>query len=791
MISKWVRIVLLGLTALSVWASAHVSLSGDLTALFPNDREGAALAQFVRAFGGSDLGVVLIEAADAETAERAVSEAGAALNAAGVNTLNGAPSPRPTDPTAAWKFAGPRARARLESILSPEKMQERLRETRALLMAPGSASLSDIVALDPLRLSQIPWEEGEELAAGIHSDERGSFSANDGKARLLVIADSGAAFDGKKALDFVSLIEGALGQVRAHFPSTTLSFTGGQAIAVATEKMVRRDLIASGILSTLLSAALFVLLFRRARALFAVLPPLLLGTLWTTAIAALLYPKLSAIAVAFTAVVVGVGVDTGVHVYGALLNARREGLSPGESKMRARQETWKPTLTAALVAGVAFASLLLSDVEAMRQLGALCGAGEILTAVAIVLITPEIGARLETGNRPAERGWNTAWVDRLRAPKVRPAVGIVLGVLIAIGVSVMPRASDAIVALRPNSLAPIQTYDRIYSLFGGSPGQWIVMSEGATEEEAMRASDEIAEWLEIRKGVAFDSLSHFLPASKTQRERLNARDALNLGSRVLSLRSALAAEGFAPEAFAPAYDAFTHPALEVAPLAVAERSPLQWLHRRHIARPQPSPSIALSTVFVRPPHDPAEREKLLSDLHAFAPNAVVTGYSRLEDSLRRALTRDLPRIGLVTLIVVSIALRRILKSGSQTILALFSLLFTLALVFIAMHLFHVRLHIYNALVLPVLLGITLDEVLFLLHAAREEETISEAVRKEGPLIATTAFTTAAGFGALLVSQFDGLRDLAVVGAAGSIAGLISAFVVIPVWLSQTGTKKAK
>ena len=98
--------------------------------------------------------------------------------------------------------------------------------------------------------------------------------------------------------------------------------------------MLRRDLELSGALSAVLASLAFVLAFRRPRALVAVLPPLALGTLWTTGLAALFPAGLSALAMAFAAVVVGVGVDTGVHVYAALLDARRAGLAPARGRAR-------------------------------------------------------------------------------------------------------------------------------------------------------------------------------------------------------------------------------------------------------------------------------------------------------------------------------------------------------------------------------------------------------------------------------------------------------------------------
>jgi predicted RND superfamily exporter protein len=100
----------------------------------------------------------------------------------------------------------------------------------------------------------------------------------------------------------------------------------------------------------------------------------------------------------------------------------------------------------------------------------------------------------------------------------------------------------------------------------------------------------------------------------------------------------------------------------------------------------------------------------------------------------------------------------------------------------------VPLHVYAALVLPVLLGITVDEGMFLIHRARATEgadVIGETLRREGPPVAATALTTAAGFAALAACDFDGLRDLGLVGALGSAVGLVVALLVVPAGLRLT------
>ena len=121
----------------------------------------------------------------------------------------------------------------------------------------------------------------------------------------------------------------------------------------------------------------------------------------------------------------------------------------------------------------------------------------------------------------------------------------------------------------------------------------------------------------------------------------------------------------------------------------------------------------------------------------------------------------------------------------------------IAAVLLLIRLLDIPLHAYDALVLPVLLGITVDEAMFLLYRARRtvrgtrpRDVVRETLRWEGPPVATTALTTAAGFAGLILCDFDGLRHLGMVGALGSIVGLLVALVIVPAGLRLLPTKPA-
>jgi predicted RND superfamily exporter protein len=780
-----VRFAFIVTTIVSVWLTAsRLRLSSDLSTLFPDSGEAGALARWTRAFGGRDPAILLLRGDRPEDVEREADDIAEALRHASSIARVVVRAPVPTglsDPTLAWAYAGPTARAELAEIVSPRGMRERLEETRRLLLAPAEDDDAEaLLALDPLRLSQVPWQSRAELAAGVAAVQGSGFVTDGGRARLIVAEPRGSAFESAAASALVEDVDRAVAS--AARPGVTTELSGGHAVAQATEHMVQRDLEVSGTLSMLLASIAFVGTFRRARALVAVLPPLVLGTLWTTGLAALLPSGLSAVAIAFAAVVVGVGVDTGVHVYAALLAARRDGLDPAAAAQRARADTWRPTLTAAVVAAVAFASLGLSGLHAMQQLGFLCGAGELLTAIAIVLVTPEIGAWLERGAVPAERPSRWAdTLDRMTSTRPRALAALLVSALPIVAVAIIgwPPPADALVAIRPHSLAPLVAQSHVYALFGGQAGQWVVLSTGADVDEARQRSDRVAEALESlqRAGTieGFDSLETFAPAPATQRARLAERDTLDLPSRRPAFEEALRDAGFDVAACARALAAFAHPSIDLSAPLVGSGDTLAWLLARHVSRDADGPLVA---TYVRAKADPTADAAARAAILAADPQAIVTGFGAIDVALRRVISKDLVVVGGVAFVVVAIAMRLALRSARHAFVAVATLVCELGVVGLAMRLLSVRWHVYDALVLPVLFGVTVDESMFLLHAAREG-SMSAALRTQGPLVAATALTTAAGFAALVACRFDGLRDLGEVGAIGVLAGLAAALVVVP------------
>lgn len=778
-------------TTLSAWGIlSGFRLNPDVAGLLPSEGSSAVLTRYLKGFGGGGLGAVLVEA-EPEEAERVADEIAARFAAdprvefAAARLEFGSTS---GDPLLAWRFADERGRAALAEALTDEGMRERLGESKKLLLIPGNGAMVERLSKDPLRLADVPLQ-ARVLGSGVRTRSDGAFASDDGGAHLVIVKPKGFALKGEDARAFTALVEEVLSEVRREHPSATISATGPHLIAAEMETMLRRDLQLSGIVSTVMASLAFLLVFRRFRALLAILPPLLLGTLWTTGFASAFPQGLSAIAVAFVSIVVGVGFDSGVHVYAAFLSARREGSSPRDAARIARSETLRPVMTAALIAGAAFGCLLLSDIPALRELGMLCAVGEVLTAVAIVLITPEIASLIERGDPGKEAPpAHARWIEALTATRTRAwlALALALGVTLTAllqGVTI----SDSLVAIRPKNVKALEAEDRIFEVFGGREKPWIVLVEGASRDEAMTRADALAERLardpEIVESV--DALTSVVPSAETQAARLRERDALDLPKKADALERALKDTGFAPARFASVLEAMRNPPSGVVSVDELLEGSRAVLGSRYLAFD--GADLAVLHVHTKPGVAPERFEQLVA---AGPEGGLVTGYAKLEVDLRGTLSTELPRIGAVAGVLVLALLAVSLRSVKEVVLSALVLVVGLGVLFGVISAFGVPLHIYSALVIPVLLGISVDEAMFLLHHARGggDDAIRRTLERETRPVITTALTTSAGLVALCFAHYDGLRHLGIVGAVGNFAILVTALLLVPAGLRLLTTR---
>src|SRR5262249_2595104 len=135
-----------------------------------------------------------------------------------------------------------------------------------------------------------------------------------------------------------------------------------------------------------------------------------------------------------------------------------------------------------------------------------------------------------------------------------------------------------------------------------------------------------------------DALTALAPAVATQAERFAARDSLDLPARARLLEQALRDEGFAPERFSSVLEGMRNPPRTEVALADLERGPAAILLSRYLGEDAGETLVA---VYIRP-RDGASMTRIEQAIRDEDPQAMLTGYSRLDASLRQSLLHDMP-----------------------------------------------------------------------------------------------------------------------------------------------------
>jgi len=333
--------------------------------------------------------------------------------------------------------------------------------------------------------------------------------------------------------------EQAMAAASRAFPESELRAGGIHLPAMESESLMREEVTGFNLASLVLVAGFLWLIFRRFAYPVLLLLPVISALLWGGAAALAVFGELHMIAIGLASVLFGVGVDYGIH-----LLAR--GSELGETDLRrAFRRVRRPLLTGALSGAAGFCFLLLTPIGAFRQVGVFVPVGLGAALFGCRFLLPALA-------RPAKL---SRFGERLGAPVLpvlarRGLAGAAAVLAGAAGWSALdPSFNDSIDAYRLASQPGQEAYEDLRRRFFNQSGKvdyrttYAASARGLVRElEALRSAGKSA-------GVLPELLR--APGSAEHLESFLARR----GDFVEALRSALEAEGFRAESFAPAFAA--------------------------------------------------------------------------------------------------------------------------------------------------------------------------------------------------------------------------------------------
>lgn len=635
------------------------------------------------------------------------------------------------------------------------------------------------------------------------------------------------------------------------YPELAIGLSGRPVIYSDEMASSSRDMTIATLLAILGVGLMFILAFRSfLRPLLAVVS-LVLALCWTMGATTLTIGHLNIFAMVFGVVLVGLGIDFGIHLLSHYRNAISHGLTVREALVEVYGEIGMGTILGALTTAVALSTAALTEFLGLAELGLICGMGILMCLVAMLLVFPAMLVLLDS--RRVGEG-NPALREAMRAKDSQPApqpaksarvpAWVVAGLLVASLGAAAVQASRGWVPFDYNLLELndpaargvdwekllIQHDQRAsYAVsIRSSVGELAELRrqyEPLRQQGLIRGFDSMAPEDEDAKRAALAALRDTLPAEFAQAPT-QPTTAANLRSAVRRLQAALdqlSLRGPAYErAFAPALDELRgflddlrqrpgHIELRVgeveAPFFSALRTNIDTLRQDCAPPPVTAGSLPaalrpryvgkaadgreLHALYIYPAKDVWQHDVAGEFNRAIlAVDPAATGVTVQIYESGNMIVRGFAASVLYAFIAIVLLLFVDLRRPLAVLVAILPLLGSLGILLGVMTVTDLHFNFANFFAVPILIGISVDAGVYMVHSQRHGDprrTVA-ATRKACVLC---GLTTLLGFGTLVIASHRGIVSLGLVLSVGCVAGVAVSYWVLPQllgWFNDRGKR---
>lgn len=817
---RWALLLLVAaaVTLPAAWSASRLQVVTRLEDLLPDDAPAAAdYRTFLATFGGFEKVYAMVLWAGEGEADRALLAESADVFAEELAAVPEVAAVRAGLAPADEEFfrrqvlpSAPLFLGRDEDFaahLEPEAVRRRVREIRERLRSPGVAVEAPWLAADPLGFSGGLAGLAGGGALSLVDPMTGAFLSAGGDAALVVVTPAGGELDPAAGRALEASLDRAFAAAVAEIgvedlPPLALAAVGGPLYAAQDERVVREDLRLTLAGSGVLIALLLVAYFGRLAVPLALILAVAVGIVWTAGAVAAIDEEVSVLGLSFAAMLLGLGIDYGIHGATRFRDRRLAGLPRPAAMSAALAEAGPAILASMATTAVAFLVLALAHFRPVEELGLVMAIGIVLILLAslsvaaplLVLVKPPREWRRRGPEVPPAPPHGPVWRGLGAAVDVAVALGgrrrlavvvavVVVSLAAAAGASRLELAID-LRALRPADHPAFEAERLLVEGFGlGLDASTVVVTGadlGAALDRARRVEAAVA--AATGDEVSIVSPTGWLPAGEVVERRL-ARLAGGTGAAaVAALEDEIARQGLARAPFEPALAVLESAARGEPPAALAAEAWPDWVGELvRVGEGEAAVAVRLTTPLGTWPQGPPP--EVVAAVEAAAPGAAVASVPRVGGELRQLILGDLGRLGGWALLAVAAVVGlsfagrpRPLRSAALSLVpVVLGSLWTLGFAGFA----GVPIDPFTIVVAPLLLGIGIDDGLHALQGERAFGSLPRSLAASGRAMTLTTLTTCAGFGSLAFSRVPSLARGGLLVAVGTFVCLVVTLVVLP------------
>lgn len=570
----------------------------------------------------------------------------------------------------------------------------------------------------------------------------------------------------------------------------TWNVVGPYVVKADERATIAGDMLKSGTFGFLGVVLILYLLLRSGRAVFTLLIPLACGVTWSMAFTHLVLGHLNTLTSLISTVIMGMGIDAGIHF---LLRVREEqaGVSDREAIARAFHGLVVPLLVASGTTLGAFAVMASSDLPAFQEFGIIAGSGVALCLLAMVTVYPAAlclsGVKRVTRRRTTGLAGALLHAVVLRRPVFTLAVVAALSAVFAVGAGRVQFENNGRALQSDRTRAAVEADTRLISdIFQRDIHAGILVVDTLEQARAVLAAAR-AEPRQSTTVAEVFAAPDLLPDPAIDPEKR---------------REAIAAiTEDVPEATWDRLDARAagdDPG--DASLSTADAQRLKRMLKAEPVTLDRLPPVLLDkvrgddgrfAVHAYPNFDAADIFKGLdftAETTTYTTplgrdDAVFVGETTVYALMYRMMAGEAPYVLAIAAGLIAVLVLAQLRSLGQTLLTLLPLALGMLWLVGLMGLAGVRFTLFNIPILPAILGIGVDNGVYLTDRIRRlrgtPDGLASALGGTGAAILAATATTVMGFAAFMIADNGGLRGIGVLAVLGISIAAVTAILVLP------------
>jgi 1-acyl-sn-glycerol-3-phosphate acyltransferase len=679
---------------------------------------------------------------------------------------------------------------RIRGTLTEEGIGTTIQNDFKNIISPAGMATKKFILRDPLSLTPLALEKLNHFQLDDNfSLYNSAIFTNDRSCLLFFLDPSNPASNTQENLKLIRTIDQSIDSIRADHQDVRIEYYGGTAVAVANSVRVKKDIRLTVTIALVFFIIIFFVFFRKPGIIMLMFLPVIVGALISMAMLALLYGKVSAIALGIGVIFIGITVDYSLHLFTHL---RTDG-SMTETLRRISQ----PILMSSLTTASAFLCLTIVRSEAMNQIGVFAAFGVVATALTVLIVIPLIlsGRRraANVGPRPGRTGIvEKAVAYRFENNKVLVGIILVLTLLFAF-TSQKIRFNGDISTLNYMTDRLSRAETRLKSISSMANSSVYLITQGKSIEEALHKlesnSELIGSCLEEGLATEISWVSELMPTEEVQIERIEKWNRFWAEADRDFVKDAIRRSGrtchFKDNAFDPFFALLDR---EFKPVPISEFDLIRDLFLEKYISTEEGTCSVVSILKVDPVNKAALFKKVAS-----SEDFIIFDNQYFINQFFDVLKEDFNRLVLISMGVVFLILLmffgRIEIAMITFIPIMISWLWTLGL----MGLFNLEINIFNIIISTFVFGLGIDYCIFVMNgimAGYREGNHSLVPYKLSILL--SALTTITGIGVLIFARHPALKSIAIVSIFGISTVVLISYTLLPLlftFLTKSRGKK--